>query len=177
MSAPLYGLLAEFATADALIDAARRAREAGYRKVEAYSPFAVEGLDEAVGAEPDHVALITLLGGIAGAVGAYFMQWYSAVIDYPIVSGGRPFHSWPSFIPITFELTILGAALAAVLAMLILNGLPQLYHPLFNVPDFDLASRNRFFLCLPAGDAQFDADKAKRFLESLKPLLIREVPA
>ncbi len=177
MNAPLYGLLAEFATADALIAAARSAREAGYRKVEAYAPFAVEGLDEAVGAGCDHVALITLLGGIAGGLGGYFMQWYSAVIDYPIVSGGRPFHSWPSFIPVTFELSILGAALAAVLAMLILNGLPQLYHPLFNVPDFDLASRNRFFLCLPAGDTPFDVEAGRRFLEGLKPLLIREVPA
>ena len=177
MSAPLYGLLAEFATADALLAAANQARQAGYVELEAYAPFEVEGLDEAVGAGPNHVALFTLLGAIAGGSGGYFMQWYSAVVDYPINSGGRPFHSWPAFIPITFELTILGAALAAVIAMLCLNGLPRLHHPLFDVPEFDLASRNRFFLCLQASNARFDGEAGKRFLESLHPLLIREVPA
>jgi hypothetical protein len=119
-------MLAEFATADALLAAARAARQAGYRSAEAYSPFAVEGLAEAVGLRRNHVPLITLLGGVAGGLGAYFMQWYSAVIDYPINVGGRPLHSWPSFIPATFELTILGAACAAVLGMLFANVWPTL---------------------------------------------------
>ncbi|HJW54184.1 MAG TPA: DUF3341 domain-containing protein, partial [Burkholderiaceae bacterium] len=126
MSAERYGLLAEFATADALLDAARRARQVGYCELEAYAPFAVEGLAEAVGLRRNPVPLITLIGGIAGGLGAYLLQWYAATIDYPINIGGRPLHSWPSFIPATFELIILGAALAAVFGMLILNRLPRL---------------------------------------------------
>jgi hypothetical protein len=172
----IYGLLAEFATADALVAAVKQARAQGYRQVEAYSPFAIEGLDEAVGLPRNRVPLIALLGGIAGGLGTYFLQWYSAVIDYPINVGGRPLNSWPSFIPPTFELTILGAAFAAVIGMLVLNGLPRLYHPLFNVPEFDLATRNRFFLCLPARDPAFETDRAKKFLQDLQPLLMREVP-
>ncbi|HEY8100692.1 MAG TPA: DUF3341 domain-containing protein [Burkholderiaceae bacterium] len=172
----IYGLLAEFTTADALLAAVRQAREQGYQHVEAYSPFAIEGLDEAIGLPRNRVPLIALLGGIAGGLGTYFLQWYSAVIDYPINVGGRPLHSWPSFIPPTFELTILGAAFAAVIGMLVLNGLPRLYHPLFNVPEFDLATRNRFFLCLPARDPAFEIDRAKKFLQGLQPLLMREVP-
>jgi hypothetical protein len=172
----IYGLLAEFATADALVAAAKQARAQGYRQVEAYSPFAIEGLDEAIGLPRNRVPLIALLGGIAGGLGTYFLQWYSAVIDYPVNIGGRPLNSWPSFIPPTFELTILGAAFAAVIGMLALNGLPRLYHPLFNVPEFDLATRNRFFLCLPVRDPAFEIDRAKKFLQGLQPLLMREVP-
>lgn len=177
MSATSGGLLAEFATADALLRAANRARQAGYRQLEAYAPFAVEGLAEAVGFRRNRVPLITLLGGIAGGVGTYFLLWYSAVIDYPINVGGRPLHSWPSFLPPTFEITILGAAFAAVLGMLIANGLPRLHHPLFDVPEFDLATRNRFFLFLPADDPAFEAGRSRRFLDDLQPLLVREVPA
>ncbi len=121
--------------------------------------------------------LITLLGGIVGGVGTYFLQWYSAVIDYPINVGGRPLHSWPSFMPPTFEVTILGAAFAAVFGMLIANGLPRLHHPLFDVPEFDLATRNRFFLLLPASDPAYDAERSRQFLDELQPLLVREVPA
>jgi hypothetical protein len=172
----IYGLLAEFATVDTLVAAAKQARVQGYRQVEAYSPFAIEGLDEAIGLPRNRVPLIALLGGIAGGLGTYFLQWYSAVIDYPVNIGGRPLNSWPSFIPPTFELTILGAAFAAVIGMLVLNGLPRLYHPLFNVPEFDLATRNRFFLCLPARDPAFEIDRAKKFLQDLQPLLMREVP-
>ncbi|MGB6053749.1 MAG: DUF3341 domain-containing protein [Burkholderiaceae bacterium] len=171
------GLLAEFATADALLAAANRARQAGYRKLEAYAPFAVEGLAEAVGLRRNRIPLMTLLGGIAGGGATYFLLWYSAVIDYPINVGGRPLHSWPSFLPPTFEITILGAAVAAVLGMLLANGLPRLHHPLFDVPEFDLASRNRFFLYLPAADPAFDAERSRRFLDGLRPLLVREVPA
>jgi hypothetical protein len=173
----VYGLLAEFPSADALCAAARHARANGYTRVEAYSPFAIEGLDDIVGADKGWIAPLTLLGGILGGAGTYFLQWYAAVVDYPINIGGRPLHSWPAFIPATFEITILGAALAAVLAMLVLNGLPQLYHPLFEVEEFELASRNRFFLCLPARDPVFAPGPARDLLEGLQPLLLREVPA
>lgn len=177
MSTKIYGLMAEFRTGDALLDAARRAREEGYRAVEAYAPYAVEGIAEAVGFRHDRVPLITLLGGIAGGLGGYFLQWYSAVLDFPINVGGRPLHSWPSFIPATFELTILGAALAAVFGMLAANGLPRLHHPVFNAPDFEQSSRNRFFLCLPVHDAKFDPQKSRAFLEGLQPIAVSEVPA
>jgi hypothetical protein len=176
MSAPLYGLMAELATSDQLIEAAKLARAEGYRRVEAYAPFPVEGLNEAVGFRSNRVPLITLAGGVAGGTGAYFMQWYSAVVSYPINVGGRPLHSWPSFIAPTFEMTVLGASLAAVLGMLFLNGLPRLRHPVFNVPDFELASRNRFFLCVRTDEAVFNPDGARRFLESLHPLKVIEVP-
>ncbi|WP_440963425.1 DUF3341 domain-containing protein [Massilia sp. GER05] len=178
MSGPgVYGLLAEFPSADALCAAARHARANGYTRVEAYSPFAIEGLDDIVGADKGWIAPLTLLGGILGGAGTYFLQWYAAVVDYPINIGGRPLHSWPAFIPATFEITILGAAVAAVLAMLVLNGLPRLYHPLFEVEEFELASRNRFFLCLPARDPVFAPGPARDLLEELQPLLLREVPA
>jgi hypothetical protein len=177
MSAALYGLLAEFASAEALLAAARAARAQGYARLEAYTPFPVEELDELVGLTRNHVPLCALVGGIVGGSGTYFMQWYSAVVDYPVNIGGRPLHSWPSFLPATFEVTILGAALAAVLGMLVLNGLPQLYHPLFAVEEFELASRNRFFLCLPARDRAFDLQRATELLSGLDPMLVREVPA
>jgi len=174
---PVYGLVAEFADDKALVDAARRAHAAGYRKVDAYAPFSVEGLSDALGFRSDRVALITLLGGILGGIGAYFLQWYTAVIDYPINAGGRPLHSWPAFIPATFEMTVLGAALAAFFGMLILNGLPRLVHPIFNTPDFDLASRNRFFLCIEARDPRFEPGETRAFLDSLEPMRIAEVEA
>jgi hypothetical protein len=178
MSGPaLYGLLAEFPSADALCAAARHARAHGYTRVEAYSPFAIEGLDDIVGAHKGWIAPLTLLGGILGGAGTYYLQWYAAVVDYPVNIGGRPLHSWPAFIPATFEVTILGAAVAAVVAMLVLNGLPRLYHPLFEVEEFELASRNRFFLCLPARDPVFAPGPARDLLDELHPLLLREVPA
>ena len=176
MSAGIYGAMAEFESAEALLAAVRRARAAGYRRIEAYAPFPVEGLAEAIGFAGNRVPLFALLGGVAGGAGGYLMQWYSAVLSYPINVGGRPLHSWPSFIPVTFELTVLGAALAAVLGMLFLNGLPALYHPVFNAHDFDLATRNRFFLCLRADDAQFDVQRTRAFLDDLHPLRVVEVP-
>src|SRR5262249_39903916 len=130
---PIHGLVAEFDTPNALIAATRRAVAEGYRRLDAYSPFPVEGLDEALGFHRSRVPLLTLLGGITGGVGGFFMQWFSATIHYPTNIGGRPLNSWPAFIPITFELTILCAAIATVLGMLALNGLPMPYHPLFNV--------------------------------------------
>ena len=174
MNPRIYGVLAEFATADTLLAAARKARDAGHGPIEAYSPFPIEGLAEAIGFRRNWVPPIVLAGGLAGGIGGYFMQWYSAVISYPINSGGKPPHSWPEFIPVTFELTILIAALAGVAGMLWLNGLPRLHHPVFNVREFDLASRNRFFLCLRARDPEFAS--ARNFLRELQPLGIWDVP-
>jgi hypothetical protein len=171
----LYGLLAEFAEPDALVEAARAAATR-YRDVDAYAPYSVPDLPEALGFTRNRVPLIALLGGIAGGVGIYFLQWYSAVIDYPINSGGRPLDSWPVFIPPTFELTVLGAALALFFGLWVLNGLPRLNHPLFNAKEFDLASRNRFFLCLRASDPRFDAAQARDFLRTLSPLRVIDVP-
>ena len=171
----IYGVIAELASADALLDAVRKARAAGYTRIEAYSPFPIEGLAEATGMRRNWVPPIVLGGGIVGCVGGYFMQWYSAVVSYPINSGGRPPHSWPEFIPVTFELTVLIAALAGVAGMLFLNGLPRLAHPVFNVREFDLASRNRFFICLRSEDAQFPS--ARSFLRELEPLGVWDVPA
>ncbi|NML43964.1 DUF3341 domain-containing protein [Ramlibacter sp. G-1-2-2] len=169
--------MAEFATADALLAAARAAHAAGYRRAEAYSPFAVEGLAEAVGFTGSRVPLFTLLGALAGGIGGYFLQWYAAVVDFPVNVGGRPLNSWPMFVPITFEMGVLGGAFAAVIAMLVGSGLPRLRHPLFAAPDFDLAMRNRFFLCLRADEPVFDREKAEDFLRGLQPLLCVEVAA
>ncbi|MBC5784051.1 DUF3341 domain-containing protein [Ramlibacter sp. USB13] len=167
--------MAEFAGADALLAAARRARAAGYRHVEAYSPFPVEGLAETLGYARTPVPFWTFLGALGGGTGGYFMQWYSAVVDYPVNIAGRPLHSWPMFIPLTFELAVLGGALAAVVAFLAASGLPRLRHPLFASRDFDLATRNRFFLCLRGDDPAFDAQQTRDFLQSLQPLACIEV--
>jgi len=173
--AALYALLAEFAQPDALVAAARRAR-AEYRDVDAYAPYSVEGLSEALGFARDRMPLVALLGGLAGGIGAYFLQWFTAVIDYPIDAGARPLHSWPAFIPATFELTVLGAALAVFFGLWLANGLPRLHHPLFDARDFDLASRNRFFLAIRATDPNFDPDGTRDFLVRLEPLRVIEVP-
>ena len=138
--------------------------------------MAAAGLAEVLGFRRSRVPLVTLLGGIAGGVTGFAMQWYSAVISYPLNIGGRPLNSWPAFIPPTFELTVLFAALSAFLGMLFLNGLPALVHPVFNAKDFDLATRNRFFLCLRTDDPRFEDADARRFLESLEPLRVVEVP-
>jgi hypothetical protein len=171
----LYGVLAEFDTPDELLAATRGARQAGYRQMDAYTPFPVEGLAEALGFQRTGLPFLVLLGGIVGGMGGYLMQYWIAAIDYPLNVGGRPVHSWPAFIPITFELTILVAALAAVLGMLALNGLPMPYHPLFNVPRFALVTRNSFFLCIEARDPQFDRDETRRFLESVKAREVSDV--
>jgi hypothetical protein len=171
----LYGLLAEFATADELVAAARHVHAAGYRRVEAYTPFDVEGLAEALGFEHDRVPFFTFCGALVGGTGGYFMQWYAAAIDYPIDVAGRPFNSWPMFMPVTFELAVLGGAIAAVLAMLLASGLPRLRHPISDAPDFELATRNRFFLCLRSDEAGFDRDAAERLLDELQPLRRAEV--
>lgn len=172
---PNYGLMAEFDDAHTLVEAARRAREAGYQKMDAYSPVPVEELDEALKLPRNKLPLIVLLGGLTGGSLGYLMQWYIAVVDYPTNIGGRPLHSWPAFIPITFEMTILVAALSAVFGMLALNGLPMPYHPVFNVPRFALASRNRFFLCIESKDPMFDQEATAAFLESLGAREVSEV--
>src|SRR6202043_3412038 len=149
-----------------LVDAARRARAEGYRVLEAYTPFPVHGLSEALGQRRTFVPLFVLIGGMVGGLGGYFMQWYSMAVDYPINIGGRPLHSWPSFIPITFELTILCAALSAIISMLALNRLPQPYHPVFNVPEFRRASLDRFFLCIESTDPKFNLTATRAFLDT-----------
>ena len=163
----MYGLIAEFDNPEALVAAAHRAFAEGFRKMDAYSPFPVEGLAEALGFHRTRVPLIVLSGGILGCLGGFFLQYWLAVIDYPINVGGRPLNSWPSFIPVTFELTILIAALSAFFGVLALNGLPMPYHPVFNVERFELASRNRFFLLIEAVDPRFDSAGTRRFLENI----------
>ena len=171
-----YGWMAEFDSADELLAAAHAARAEGYVP-EAYSPFHIEGLAEALRIERSPIAPVTFLGGLIGGLAGYFMQWYSAVIDRPINVGGRPLHSWPMFVPVTFELTILGAALAVVLALLWTAKLPKLRHPVFDAPDFELATRNRFFLVLRREDPAFDAERTAQWLDARRPLRRVEVPA
>jgi len=171
-----HAVLAEFQDPAELLEAVRACR-ARYRDVDAYTPYPIDGLAELLGFHRNAVPLWTLAGGLIGGAGAYFLQWYSAVIDYPINAGGRPLHSWPAFIVPTFELTVLGACLAAFLGMLVLNGLPRLHHPIFGAEDFDLATRNRFFVGIRATDAAFDPSDTRAFLRTLQPLRIIEVPA
>jgi hypothetical protein len=168
-SAAIHGLMAEFEEPHDLVAAAHRAYHEGYRAMDAYSPLPIEELHDAIGFHHTRLPLIVLIGGIVGCVGGYLLQWWASAIAYPINVAGKPFHSWPMFIPITFECTILGAALSAVFGMLALNGLPQPYHPVFNVPRFALASRNRFFLCIEARDPKFDLEDTRAFLETLGP--------
>jgi hypothetical protein len=171
----LYGIMAEFEDHDRVVEAAKRAYAEGYRELDAYSPFPVEGLAEALGREYSPVPLFTLLGGMAGGLGGYFMEWYSMGRLYPLNVGGRPHNSWPNFIPITFELTILIGALSTLVAMLVLNRLPQPHHPVFNVPEFRRASIDRFFLCIEAQDPKFGREGVHRFLQSLGPVSVSEV--
>jgi hypothetical protein len=173
--AKLYGLLAEFEKPDDVVVAAEKTRSAGYKNVEAYSPFPVEGLAEALGFHRSRLPLVVFIGALLGLCGGYFLQYYAAVIDYPLRIGGRPFHSWVAFIPITFECTILIAGLSAVIGMLALNRLPAPHHPLFNVKRFEGASRNRFFLCIESTDPRFDPVETKKHLESLGPAAVHEV--
>ncbi|MCA1581096.1 MAG: DUF3341 domain-containing protein [Acidobacteria bacterium] len=171
----LYGLMAEFESPTELVTAARTAREQGYSRMDAYSPYPMHELAEALGLRRTRLPLLVLAGGILGCATGLFLQWYSASIDYPLNVGGRPLGSWPMFIPITFELTVLFASLFAVFGMLGLNGLPQPYHPVFNAPRFALASRDRFFLCIEARDPNFDRDRTTRFLANLGARVVSEV--
>jgi hypothetical protein len=164
----LYGVMAQFDSPSTLVAAAKETYAAGYRQVNGYSPFPIEELSDAIGFKRTTLPLIVLAGGIIGAVGGFFMQYWMEVIDYPINVGGKPFNSWPAFIPITFECTVLVAAFAAVLGMLALNKLPQPYHPVFNAPNFALATRDSFFLVIESKDAKFDHDEVMKFLKSLE---------
>ena len=172
---PFYGLMAEFDSAQALLDAAHKVHAAGYTKADAYSPFPIHGLAEALGFRERKVARIVLGAGITGALAGYGLEYWSSVIAYPLNIGGRPYASWPAFIPVAFETTILFAALTAVFSLLALCGLPMPYHPVFNAPRFALASRNRFFLCIESEDPLFDHDRTIEFLESLEPREVSEV--
>ncbi len=173
----IYGLMAEFDTPDAVVAAARRTHAAGYKKIDAYSPFPIEELWEAIGFHHNRVALVVLIGGIIGCMTGYGLQYWVANIAYPINVGGRPLHSWPSFIIVTFELTILFSVLSAVFGMLALNGLPMPYHPVFNVPRFSQATKDKFFLVIFSSDDKYDGTGTRAFLQSLSPTAIEEVPS
>ena len=171
----LYGIMAEFDNPSDLVAAARRTHEAGYRRVNGYSPYPIEELTEAIGFTRTTLPLIVLVGGILGGLGGFFMQYWMEVIDYPLNVGGKPFNSWPAFIPITFECTILVAAFAAVLGMLMLNKLPQPYHPVFNAPNFALATRDKFFLVIEANDPKFRHDETTQFMNTLGAMGVNDV--
>ena len=175
---PTYGLLAEFDSPTALVKAAEKTHAAGYIKIDAYSPLPIEGLSEAIGFghKQDLVPLVCLIGAIIGGVSGYLLQYWINVINYPLNIGGKPFHSWPSFIVVTFEMTILFGGLSAVFGMLALNGLPMPYHPVFNVARFAMASKDRFFLIVFSSDKKYDDVKTRQFLESLGPKTLTEVP-
>ena len=175
MTKPVYGMMAEFDSPTALVNAAKAAREKGYRRLDAYSPFPIEELSDALHLHKNKLPLIVLLGGIVGGLSGYLLQYYVTVVYYPLNIAGRPLHSWPAYIVITFELTILFGALSAVLGLLALCGLPMPYHPVFNVPRFAQASRNRFFLCIESTDPLFDRDRTSEFLETLEPREVSEV--
>jgi len=171
----LYGLMAEFENPNDLVKAARAARAAGYRKMDAYTPYPIEELAEALEIHDRRLPALVLGGGIFGAISGYALCYWCSVIAYPLIIGGKPFHSAPAFIVPTFETTILFAAFAAVLGMLALNGLPQPYHPVFNAPRFALASRDRFFLCIEAKDPKYDHDETWAFLTRLGPRVVMDV--
>jgi len=175
-ASPLYGLLAEFPDADSLVAAAAALSARGYRRMDAYTPFAVHGLSDALGFRQTRMPLVVLVGGLIGLVGGYALQWWVAVKAYPLNIGGRPLNSWPSFVPVTFELTILVASLFAVLGMLALNGLPRPHHPLFAIPAFDHASTDGFFLCVESADPLFDPFESPKQLKELQPKQVWNVP-
>jgi Protein of unknown function (DUF3341) len=174
---PIYGLMAEFDSTTALVEAARQTSSAGYKKIDAYSPFPVEELAEAIGFHKNGVPLVVLVGGILGGLSGYLMQYWISASAYPINVGGKPLNSWPAFIVVTFEMTILFAGIAAVFGMLALNGLPMPYHPVFNVERFAFASKDRFFLIIFSSDAKYEPAETRRFLESLHPRSLSEVPS
>jgi hypothetical protein len=173
-----YGLMAEFASADDVVSAARQVREAGYKKVDGYSPYPMEALIHELDQHHSWVPTIVLGGGLTGFLAGYGLEYWSSVIEYPMNIGGRPFHSWVSFIPPAFETTILFASFGAVLGMLILNGFPRPYHPVFNVEEFAKnASNDKFYIVIEATDEKYDPVKTQEFLKSLHPTFVKEVPA
>jgi hypothetical protein len=173
---PIYGLLAEFTTPEAVLQATRQARQNGYQDIEAYAPYSVEGLAEELGLRHTRMPFVVLMGALVGAAAGFFMQYYTMAVDYKFNVGGRPYNSWPVFIPITFEVLVLVSGTAALIGMLFLNGLPRPHHPLFNVAQFARASQDRFFLCIEATDPQFDRQATQDFLARLGPVRVTEVP-
>ena len=171
----LYGIMAEFDRAEDIVAASQRAHEAGYRRMDAYTPFPVEGLSESLGFRDHLVPLIMLIGGLLGCVGGFFLIYYCVVLAYPLNIGGRPLFRWPYWIPVTFECTVLFSALSGVIGMFILNGLPMPYHPVFDHPDFHRATSDRFFLCIEARDPRFDRRETREFMETLGALEVSEV--
>ena len=172
---PIFGLMAEFDSPTDLLLAARKAYAEGYRRLDAYSPFPIEEVSEAIGFHRSRMPLVVLMGGLLGGLGGYLMQYWIAVLNYPVNVAGRPLNSWPAFIVVTFEMTILGGALFAVFGMLALNRLPMPYHPVFNVERFAFASKDRFFLCIYANDPRFDRAQTEKFLQGLNPKQVAEV--
>src|SRR5438876_11537331 len=173
---PIYGMMAEFDTPVALIEAAKRTYQAGYKRIDTYTPFPVEGLAEEIGFHRDEVPLVVLIGGIVGGLTGYLMQYWMSAVAYPLNLGGKPYHSWPAFIVITFEMTILFAGISAVFGMLALNGLPMPYHPVFNAPRFAFATKDRFFLIVFSSDPKYNPGEVRGFLAGLAPRSISEVP-
>ena len=173
----VYGLMAEFDSAQELVDAAHKTHQAGYHEMDAYSPFPVEGLADAIGFHKNRVPFVVLMGGLIGGLSGFALQYWVAAITYPVNVGGRPYFSWPSFIIVTFELTILFAGLSAAFGMIALNGLPMPYHPVFNVAEFAKASENKFFLVVFSSDPKYDGARTRDFLQSLAPHNLWEVPS
>jgi hypothetical protein len=171
----IYGLMAEFDNPNDIVAAANKAYEQGYRRMDAFSPYPIEELSEAIGFRRNNVSKIVFMGGLTGFLAGITMLYYLTAIDYPLNVGGRPLGSWPAFVPITFELTILFASFGAVFGMLLLNGFPQPYHPVFNVPSFDRASQDRFFLLIESDDPKFDSEGTKNFLQSFNPIEVTDV--
>jgi Protein of unknown function (DUF3341) len=172
----IYGVIAEFHDAQELLDAANKTREAGFTSFDAFSPFPIHGLAEAIGFKHTKLSAVVLVMGILGGLGGFFMCWFANVIDYPLNIGGKPLNSWPAWIPITFECAVLLAAFGAVFGMLALNGLPMPYHPVFNVQRFEQASRDRFFLVIQARDPKFELNQVRDFLDALNPREVTDVP-
>jgi Alternative complex III, ActD subunit len=171
----LYGVMGEFETPEELVAAAKKTREAGYVHMDAYTPFPIEGLAHAIGFRWTAVPLITLIGGILGGLGGFGLQYWCSAISYPINVAGRPLNSWPAFIPITFEMTVLGASLFSVVGMFALNKLPQPYHPVFNIERFVHASTDRFFLLIEARDPKFNLAECSKLLQDLSARHVTEV--
>ena len=176
MKDDIYGVMAEFDTATDLVDAANKLRLAGYTKTDAFSPFPLHEIDEALGIKRSILPLLVFGGGIVGLLSGIGLQVFVHYIDYPLNIGGRPYLSWVSFVPPSYELTILLAGFTAVFGMLFLNGLPSPYHPVFNVPRFALATREKFFLIIESKDPKYEYNDARKFMESLKPQEVFDVP-